>query len=200
MPPLIDCTGEGHAFAYGADAGSTHGRDATPCATELLCRARPEDLDINRAGGGARAAVARTTPVEEAKKSTEGLSLFNNASNATTSRCASSTRWPQGRRFQQAVLEHAVLLEDRIGEEGKGLRVILHLAEPRAHLDWAGGLGVGRAAMARAGIRKERSCSVGRRQDTGDPAPARQKLDGGEGRPPVMLKAAACAIAGEPAG
>jgi acyl-CoA dehydrogenase len=96
--------------------------------------------------------LARTTPLDEVRKPTEGLSLFYT---------------PLDRKYVEArVIDKMgrkavdsnqlffdglpVPLEDRIGEEGKGFQYILHGMNPERILIAAEAIGTGRAALARA--------------------------------------------------
>ncbi len=96
--------------------------------------------------------LARTTPLEEVRKRTEGLSLFYTAldRNYVEARVIDK----MGRKavdFNQLFFDGLpVPLEDRIGEEGKGFEYILHGMNPERVLIAAEAVGVGRAALARA--------------------------------------------------
>jgi acyl-CoA dehydrogenase len=96
--------------------------------------------------------LARTTPLEEVRKRTEGLSLFYTALDR---------RYVEARVIdkmgRKAVDSNQLFfdgmpvpLEDRIGEEGKGFEYILHGMNPERILIAAEAVGVGRAALARA--------------------------------------------------
>jgi len=96
--------------------------------------------------------LARTTPLEEVKKPTEGLSLFY----AALDRAHVEARVidKMGRKAvdsNQLFFDGLpVPLEDRIGEEGEGFRYILHGLNPERILVAAEAVGIGRAALARA--------------------------------------------------
>src|SRR5262245_55379179 len=96
--------------------------------------------------------LARTTPLEEVNKKTEGLSLFY----TTLDRAHVDARVIDKMRrmavdFNQLFFDGMpVPLEDRIGEEGKGFEYILHGMNPERILIAAEAVGVGRAALARA--------------------------------------------------
>ena len=96
--------------------------------------------------------LARTTPVEQVKKPTQGLSLFYTALDRATSRRARSTRWVARRsNFNQLFFDGLpVPVEDRIGEEGRGFEYILHGMNPERILIGAEAIGTGRAALQRA--------------------------------------------------
>jgi acyl-CoA dehydrogenase len=96
--------------------------------------------------------LARTTPLEEVKRPTEGLSLFYTAldRNYVEARVIDK----MGRKAvdsNQVFFDGLpVPLEDRIGEEGRGFEYILHGMNPERILIAAEAVGTGRAALARA--------------------------------------------------
>jgi acyl-CoA dehydrogenase len=96
--------------------------------------------------------LARTTPLEEVKKPTHGLSLFYTALDR---------RYVEARVIdkmgRKAVDSNQLFfdglpvpLEDRIGEEGRGFEYILHGMNPERVLIAAEAVGTGRAALTRA--------------------------------------------------
>ena len=96
--------------------------------------------------------LARTTPLEEVKKRTEGLSLFYTALDRKYVEARVIDK--MGRK---AVDSNQLFFdglpvppEDRIGEEGKGFQYILHGMNPERILIAAEAIGTGRAALARA--------------------------------------------------
>jgi acyl-CoA dehydrogenase len=96
--------------------------------------------------------LARTTPKEQVKKKTGGLTLFY--TDLDRSR-ADVRRIPKMGRH--AVDSNMVFFEDmevpeenRIGAEGEGFRAILHGLNPERVLIAAEAIGIGRAALARA--------------------------------------------------
>jgi acyl-CoA dehydrogenase len=96
--------------------------------------------------------LARTTPLEEVKKRTEGLTLFY----TTLDRAHVEVR-EIDKMGRMAVDSNQVFfdglpipVEDRIGEEGKGFAYLLHGLNPERILVAAEAIGVGRAALARA--------------------------------------------------
>lgn len=96
--------------------------------------------------------LARTTPLEEVKKKTEGLSLFY--TDFDRSRIEVHEIAKMGR---QAVDTNQVFIdglripvEDRIGDEGKGFHYILHGMNAERILVAGEAVGLGRAALARA--------------------------------------------------
>jgi acyl-CoA dehydrogenase len=96
--------------------------------------------------------LVRTTPVEEVRKSTDGLSLFYTALDR---RCVEVRVIDKmGRKAvdsNQVFIDGLqVPLEDRIGEEGHGFEYILHGMNPERILVAAEATGLGRAALKRA--------------------------------------------------
>jgi acyl-CoA dehydrogenase len=96
--------------------------------------------------------LARTTPLEEVKKPTEGLSLFYTALDRAHVEARVIDK--MGRKAvdsNQLFFDGLpVPLEDRIGEEGRGFEYILHGMNPERILVAAEAVGTGRAALARA--------------------------------------------------
>jgi len=103
--------------------------------------------------------IARTTPKEEARRPTEGLSLFY--TDFDRSRIAATPIPKMGRK---AVESNAVFIddlhvptEDLVGEEGRGFYYLLEGLNPERVLIGAEAVGLGRAALKRAaGYAKER--------------------------------------------
>ncbi|MFC0388093.1 acyl-CoA dehydrogenase family protein [Muricoccus vinaceus] len=96
--------------------------------------------------------LARTTPLEQVRRRTEGLSLFY-----TTLDRARVTVREIGKMGRKAVDSNQMFIdglevpeEDRIGEEGQGFACILHGLNPERILIASEALGLGRAALARA--------------------------------------------------
>src|SRR6476661_852110 len=96
--------------------------------------------------------IARTTPKDKCKKPTDGLSLFY--TDFDRSRIEVTEIDKMGRKAidtNQVFIDGLkVPLEDRIGEEGKGFRYLLHGLNPERVLIAAEAIGIGRAALARA--------------------------------------------------
>ncbi|HZX88661.1 MAG TPA: acyl-CoA dehydrogenase family protein [Reyranella sp.] len=96
--------------------------------------------------------LARTTPLDQVKNRTEGLSLFY----ADIDRRHVETREidKMGRKAvdtNQVFIDGLkVSVEDRIGEEGKGFHYILHGMNAERILVAAEAIGLGRVALARA--------------------------------------------------
>ena len=103
--------------------------------------------------------LARTTPLDQVARRTEGLSLFYTDLDR---RHIDVREIPedgtQRRQFQRAVHRQLpVPVADRIGEEGRGFEYILHGMNPERILIGAEGIGLGRAAIRKAaGYAKER--------------------------------------------
>ena len=96
--------------------------------------------------------LARTTPVDEVKKPTEGLSLFYTKLDRDYIDVREIDK--MGRK---AVDSNELFIDglpvpaaDRIGEEGQGFRYILHGMNPERVLVAAEAVGIGRAALTRA--------------------------------------------------
>jgi acyl-CoA dehydrogenase len=96
--------------------------------------------------------LARTTPKDQVRKRTGGLTLFYTDLDRTR---ADVRRIPKMGRH--AVDSNMVFFEDmeipeenRIGAEGEGFRAILHGLNPERVLIAAEAIGIGRAALARA--------------------------------------------------
>jgi acyl-CoA dehydrogenase len=96
--------------------------------------------------------LARTTPLEEVKSKTDGLTLFY----TDLDRTKVDVREIQ--KLGRAAVDSNELfidglrvpVEDRIGEEGKGFKYILHGLNPERVLVAAESIGLGRAALERA--------------------------------------------------
>lgn len=103
--------------------------------------------------------IARTTPKEEARRPTEGLSLFY--TDCDRSRIKATPIPKMGRK---AVESNAVFIDDLhvpasdlVGEEGRGFYYLLEGLNPERVLIAAEAVGLGRAALKRAaGYAKER--------------------------------------------
>ncbi len=96
--------------------------------------------------------IARTTPIEECKRPTDGLSIF--FTDFDRSKIEAREVHKMGRA---AVDSNALFIdgleipvEDRIGEEGKGFRYILDSLNPERILNAAEVIGIGRRALAKA--------------------------------------------------
>jgi acyl-CoA dehydrogenase len=96
--------------------------------------------------------LARTTPLAEVKRKTEGLSLFF----TDLDRCKIDVRTID-KMGRHAVDSNVLFIsdlwipeEDRIGTEGEGFRIILHGLNPERILLGAEAIGLGRVAIDRA--------------------------------------------------
>ncbi|RYF55849.1 MAG: acyl-CoA dehydrogenase, partial [Comamonadaceae bacterium] len=96
--------------------------------------------------------IARTTPLAEVSKPTEGLSLFYTA--LDRSKVDVQEIEKMGRKAVDSNMLFIdglhVPVEDRIGEEGKGFSYLLHGLNPERILIAAEAVGLGQAALQRA--------------------------------------------------
>jgi len=96
--------------------------------------------------------LARTTPLDQVKRKTEGLSLFY--TNLDRSRIDVRLIHKMGRHAVDSnmlfIQDLLIPEEDRIGPEGDGFKIILHGLNPERVLVAAEAIGIGRAAINRA--------------------------------------------------
>src|SRR3989339_878955 len=96
--------------------------------------------------------LARTTPLEQVKKRSEGLSLFYTDLDRRYIQVHAIEK--MGRKAVDSnelfIDQLTVPIQDRIGEEGKGFHYILHGMNPERILIAAEGVGLGRIALKRA--------------------------------------------------
>jgi acyl-CoA dehydrogenase len=96
--------------------------------------------------------LARTTPLEQVKRKTDGLSLFY--TDLDRSKIEVRLIHKMGRHAVDSnmlfIEDLRVPEEDRIGAEGEGFRLLLHGLNPERVLVAAEAIGIGRAAIARA--------------------------------------------------
>src|SRR6202451_3034547 len=96
--------------------------------------------------------LARTTPLEEVKKPTHGLSLFY--TDFDRSRIAVHEIEKMGRKAVDSnelfIENFEIPVADRLGEEGRGFEYILHGMNPERILIAAEAVGLGKVALARA--------------------------------------------------
>ncbi|MCH2396131.1 acyl-CoA dehydrogenase family protein [Oceanibaculum sp.] len=96
--------------------------------------------------------LARTTPLEEVKKPTHGLSLFY--TDLDRSRVEVREIEKMGRHAVDSnalfIDDFEIPVEDRIGEEGRGFEYILHGMNPERVLIAAEAIGLGMLALQRA--------------------------------------------------
>jgi len=128
--------------------------------------------------------LARTTPLEDCAKPTDGLSIFYTDLDRSRVGFARSEDGPQGRRLQPAVHRRAARAGSRPDRRGgRGFQALLHGLNPERILIAAEAIGLGRAALARRrrlrqGTRRVRPAD---RPEPGDPAPAGRQLDAARG-------------------
>ena len=96
--------------------------------------------------------LARTTPLEECKRKTDGLSLFFTTLDRTTIK---HTLIPKMGRHAVGsnmlfINDFYIPEEDRIGKEGDGFKIILHGLNPERILLGAEAIGLGRVAINKA--------------------------------------------------
>ena len=96
--------------------------------------------------------LARTTPLDQVSRRTEGLSLFYTDLDR---RCVDVREIPKMGRSaidsnELFIDQLPVPVADRIGEEGRGFEYILHGMNPERILIGAEGIGLGRAALRKA--------------------------------------------------
>jgi len=148
--------------------------------------------------------LARTTPLEEVKKRTEGLSLFYTALDRKYVEARVIDK--MGRKAvdsNQLFFDGLpVPLEDRIGEEGKGFEYILHGMNPERILVGAEAVGTGRAALERAARYAKERVVFGRPigQNQAIQHPLARCWVNLEAAHLMVLRAAALYDAGEPCG
>jgi acyl-CoA dehydrogenase len=96
--------------------------------------------------------LARTTPIEEVKRPTQGLSLFY--TDLDRSRITVREIEKMGRKAVDSnelfIDGLEIPVEDRIGEEGRGFEYILHGMNPERVLIASESIGLGHAALAKA--------------------------------------------------
>jgi acyl-CoA dehydrogenase len=96
--------------------------------------------------------LARTTPLDQVERKTEGLSLFYTAVDRAKIDVRSIHK--MGRHAVDSnmlfIQDLWVPEDDRIGPEGEGFRIILHGLNPERILVAAEAVGIGRVALARA--------------------------------------------------
>ena len=96
--------------------------------------------------------LARTTPLDQVKRKTDGLSMFY--TNLDRSKIDVRLIHKMGRHAVDSnmlfIEDLWIPEEDRVGPEGDGFRLILHGLNPERVLIAAEAVGIGRAAIARA--------------------------------------------------
>ncbi len=148
--------------------------------------------------------LARTTPLEEVKRPTEGLSLFYTTLDRTYIDAREIDK--MGRKAVDSnelfIDGLPVPLEDRIGEEGQGFKYILHGMNPERILIAAEAVGIGRVAIQRASQYAKDRVVFGRPigQNQGIQHPLAKAWMNLEAANLMVFKAAALYDRGEPCG
>ena len=154
LPPLID----GREKAWFAVTEPDAGLDTTRLKTRAV---RDGDgyllsgrkIWISTAQVADRMLIlARTTPLEQVRKPTEGLSLFYAALDRSKVEVRAIDKMGRAAVDSNMLFIDGLMVPagDRIGEEGKGFSYILHGLNPERILIAAEAVGLGRAALARA--------------------------------------------------
>ena len=96
--------------------------------------------------------LTRTTPIEDCKKPTDGLTLFYTDLDRNFIEVREIHKMGRAAVNSNAVFIDSlrVSVDDRIGEEGKGFRYILDSLNPERILNGAETIGMGRRALSRA--------------------------------------------------
>jgi acyl-CoA dehydrogenase len=96
--------------------------------------------------------LARTTPLEEVKRKTEGLSLFYTDLDRSNVEVRVIHKMGRHAVDSNMLFIHDLWVpeEDRIGTEGQGFKILLHGLNPERVLVAAEAVGIGRAALTRA--------------------------------------------------
>ncbi len=146
--------------------------------------------------------LARTTPLAEAAKPTQGLTLFY--TDLDRERVEVREIEKMGRKAVDSNMLFIdglrIPAEDRIGEEGRGFEYILHGLNPERILIAAEAVGIGRAALARAAQYAGERVVFGRPigQNQGIQHPLAQAWMQLEAADLMVLKAASLYDAGKP--
>lgn len=148
--------------------------------------------------------LTRTTPLDQVKKPTHGLTLFY------TPLDRSKVEVREIHKLGRAAVDSNMLFidglavpeEDRIGEEGRGFEYILHGLNPERILIAAEAIGIGRAALRIASQYAQERVVFGRPigQNQGVAHPLARAWANLEAADLMMLKAATLYDAGEPCG
>ena len=148
--------------------------------------------------------IARTTPKDQAKKPTDGLSLFYTDFNRA--RIEANPIPKMGRKAVECntlfIDGLEVPKEDLIGEEGRGFQILLTGLNPERTLIGAEAVGLGRAALARAAQYAQERVVFGRPigQNQGVAHPLAKAWAELEAADLVCFKAAALYDAGKESG
>lgn len=148
--------------------------------------------------------LARTTPLSEVKKPTDGLSLFYTDLDRSTIEVRHINKMGRNAVDSNMLFIDGLRIpvEDRIGEEGKGFSYLLHGLNPERILIAAEAIGLGRAALEKATVYAKERHVFGRPigQNQGIQHPLAQAWMQLEAADLVTLKAAALYDAGKPCG
>ncbi len=96
--------------------------------------------------------LTRTTPLEQCKKPTDGMTLFFTDFNRNYMEATEIHKMGRAAVDSNAVFIDGlpVPVEDRIGEEGQGFRILLDSLNPERILNAAETIGIGRRALSKA--------------------------------------------------
>lgn len=148
--------------------------------------------------------LARTTPLSEVKKPTDGLSLFYTDLDRSTIEVRHIDKMGRNAVDSNMLFIDGLRIpvEDRIGEEGKGFSYLLHGLNPERILIASEAIGLGRAALEKATLYAKERHVFGRPigQNQGIQHPLAQAWMQLEAADLVTLKAAALYDAGKPCG
>ncbi|SEK16941.1 MULTISPECIES: acyl-CoA dehydrogenase family protein [unclassified Variovorax] len=207
LPPLIAGTEKACFAVTEPDAGL----DTTRLKTQAVRQPNSSYLLHGRKIWISTAQVAdrmliltRTTPLDQVKKPTQGLTLFY------TPLDRSKVEVREIHKLGRAAVDSNMLFidglevpeEDRIGEEGRGFEYILHGLNPERILIAAEAIGIGRAALRIASQYAQERVVFGRPigQNQGVAHPLARAWANLEAADLMMLKAATLYDAGEPCG
>lgn len=207
LPPLIAGTEKACFAVTEPDAGL----DTTSLKTQAVRQPNGSYLLHGRKIWISTAQVAdrmliltRTTPIDQVKKPTQGLTLFYTALDR------SKVEVREIHKLGRAAVDSNMLFidglevpeEDRIGEEGRGFEYILHGLNPERILIAAEAIGIGRAALRIASQYAQERIVFGRPigQNQGVAHPLARAWANLEAADLMMLKAATLYDAGEPCG
>ena len=148
--------------------------------------------------------LARTTPLSEVKKPTQGLSLFYTSVDRSTIEIREIEKMGRKPVDSNMLFIDGLRIpeEDRIGEEGRGFEYILHGLNPERILIAAEAVGLGRVALAKASAYAKERVVFGRPigQNQGIQHPLAQAWMQLEAADLMVQKAAWLYDAGEPCG
>ncbi|MGJ7608266.1 acyl-CoA dehydrogenase family protein [Variovorax sp. LT1R20] len=207
LPPLIAGTEKACFAVTEPDAGL----DTTSLKTQAVRQPNGSYLLHGRKIWISTAQVAdrmliltRTTPIDQVKKPTQGLTLFYTALDR------SKVEVREIHKLGRAAVDSNMLFidglevpeEDRIGEEGRGFEYILHGLNPERILIAAEAIGIGRAALRIAAQYAQERVVFGRPigQNQGVAHPLARAWANLEAADLMMLKAATLYDANEPCG